>query len=63
MTYRFIALREEPSLVQQASSWFHDKWNVPAEMYLSCMQDYLNHKTEYGWYLCLDDGKSLAVLA
>ena len=29
--------------------WFHDKWKVSKETYL-------NYATEYGWYLCLDNG-------
>ena len=24
---------------------------------LECMEAYLNHETEYGWYLCLDGGR------
>ena len=27
---------------------------VPKEAYLECMEAYLCHETEYGWYLCLD---------
>ena len=33
---------------------FEDKWKVPKEAYLECMEAYLCHETEYGWYLCLD---------
>lgn len=52
--FRYITLREEPDLLVSASHWFHDKWYVPTEAYLECMDDYLNGKTEYGWYLCLN---------
>ena len=51
----YIKLRERPELVVSAADWFHSKWGVPQEAYLECMDDYLNNKTEYGWYLCLDD--------
>ena len=51
----YIKLRERPELEVSAADWFHSKWGVPKEAYLECMDDYLNNKTEYGWYLCLDD--------
>ncbi len=37
-----------------ASEWFHSKWGVPQEAYYSCMQEYIEGKTELGWYVCLD---------
>ncbi len=51
--YVFIKLRERPELMQTAAEWFHGKWGVPIDAYARCMQDYLDCKTEYGWYLCL----------
>ncbi len=51
-----ITLRDHPHLKEQAADWFHRKWGIPKEAYLSCMNDYLLKKTEYGWYLCLKDG-------
>ena len=30
---------------------------MPKEAYLECINDYLDKKTEYGWYLCLDEDK------
>lgn len=53
--YTYISLRERPQLRDSAAEWFHSKWGVPQEAYLECMEAYLKHKTEYGWYLCLDD--------
>ena len=29
---------------------------------LECMEAYLNHETEYGWYLCLDSGRIVSGL-
>lgn len=49
-----LTLRENPQLKNRAAEWFHQKWGVPQEAYAACMEDYLAHKTEYGWYLCLD---------
>ncbi|MBQ7473937.1 MAG: GNAT family N-acetyltransferase [Oscillospiraceae bacterium] len=54
MGYDFITLRERPELADAAAAWFHEKWGVPTEAYLTCMRAYLNGETEYGWYLCLD---------
>lgn len=53
--YTYITLRENPGLKDTAAAWFHSKWGVPTEAYLTCMEAYLNHETEYGWYLCLDN--------
>ena len=52
--YTYVTLRQKPELKEKAATWFHDKWEVPREAYLECMEAYLNHETEYGWYLCLD---------
>ena len=51
---RFITLRDEPEWKDAAAEWFHGKWGVPKEAYLACMDDYLEGRTEYGWYLCLN---------
>ena len=40
--------------MDSAAEWFHSKWNVPKEAYLACTKAYLDSKTEYGWYLCMD---------
>lgn len=53
-TYKYINLRQNPQLKEQAAVWFHSKWGVPKEAYEECMAAYLNRETEYGWYLCLD---------
>ena len=55
--YTYITLREQPGLKDAAAEWFHEKWGVPAEAYLECMDAYLGRETEYGWYLCLDGGR------
>lgn len=52
-TYRYLTLREIPEYMESAAEWFHSKWSVPKEAYLSCMGSYLNKETEYGWFLCL----------
>ena len=47
-------MRERPELKETAAAWFHEKFGVPAQAYLDRMELYLEKKTEYGWYLCLD---------
>lgn len=56
-SFSYVALREKPSLKDKAAQWFHDKWGVPKDAYLDCMENYLKKETEYGWYLCLDNEK------
>ena len=51
--YKYVALRDAPELMDAAARWFHDRWGVPAEEYRARMEAYLDHRTEYGWYLCL----------
>ena len=56
-TYTYITLKEKPEFKDIAATWFHNKWGVPKEDYLECMDAYLSGETEYGWYLCLDEDK------
>lgn len=58
--FRDITLREQCSLKTEAAQWFHSKWGVPEEAYLECMEAYLGHETELGWYLCLDGAQIVA---
>lgn len=51
---RIVSLRERPELAAAAAAWFHEKWGVPEDAYLKCITDYVEGKTEYGWFLCLD---------
>ena len=60
--YKYITLREIPEIKEEAAEWFSSKWGVPKEAYLECMNDYFDEKTEYGWYLCLDDDKIIGGL-
>ena len=50
MKLHFLSLREAPALKATATAWFHAKWGVPEAAYLE-------GRTEYGWYLCLDDDR------
>lgn len=55
--FTYITLRQRPEMKAQAARWFHQKWGVPQQAYLDCMDEYLRGKTEYGWYLCMDEDK------
>ena len=55
--YTYITLRQMPQLKDSAAEWFHEKWGVPKDAYLECMSSYLEHETEYGWYLCFDGNR------
>lgn len=59
-SYQYITLRDKPQLMESAAEWFHSKWHVPKEAYMDCMQAYLQNKTEFGWYLCLDGERIIA---
>ena len=60
--YTYLILREKPQLKDAAAQWFHEKWGVPKEAYLECMDAYLRGETEYGWYLCLDQDRIIGGL-
>jgi len=60
--YEYITLRQRPELKDTAANWFHEKWGVPTEAYLECMNDYLDNTTEYGWYLALDGNRIIGGL-
>ena len=53
--FTYVTLRERPEFMEAAAQWFHTKWGVPKKAYLECMDSYLKHETEYGWFLCLDE--------
>lgn len=60
--YTFLTLRDKPELRDAAAEWFHSKWSVPKEAYLDCMDKYLSHQTELGWYLCVDENRIIGGL-
>ena len=55
--YTITTLRKQPELMDTAAEWFHNKWGIPKEAYLECMEDCLDGKSDYDWYLCLDGDK------
>ncbi len=59
-SYKYFALDQVPELKDEAAEWFHNKWGVPKEAYLECMDAFLNNDTKNGWYLCLDGERIIA---
>jgi len=60
--YNYIDLKMRPELKSTAATWFHEKWGIPEEAYLACMEEYLSGVTKNGWYLCLDGDAIVAGL-
>ena len=60
--YKYIDLMTQPELKSGAAKWFHEKWGIPEEAYLTCMEEYLSGATKNGWYLCLDGERIVAGL-
>ncbi len=60
--YEYIDLKLQPELKETAAKWFHEKWGIPEEAYLACMEDYLSGATKNGWYLCMDGENIVAGL-
>ena len=59
-SYKYFTLDQVPELKDEAAEWFHNKWGVPKEAYLECMDAFLNNDTKNGWYLCLDGERIIA---
>ncbi|MBO7515301.1 MAG: GNAT family N-acetyltransferase [Lachnospiraceae bacterium] len=55
--FKYVTLREVPEKKDMAAQWFHEKWGVPKEAYLECIEAYVGGETEFGWYLCFDGEK------
>lgn len=62
MDCELVTLRQRPQWRDRAAQWFHQRWGVPQEAYLACMEEYLARRTEYGWYLCLGGERILGGL-
>lgn len=60
--FRYICLKDKPETKEAAALWFHEKWGVPVEAYLECMDSCLKGETELDWYLCLDGDKIIGGL-
>lgn len=43
--YSILRLTDRPELKQSAAQWFHSKWHIPLEAYLSSMDECLTQNS------------------
>ncbi len=53
----FVKLTQRADMMNISAQWFHSKWGVPQQAYLECMQSCIDKRTQFDWYLCLDDDR------
>lgn len=56
MEIRIVRISDEPSKIDEAARWFHEKWGIPEEAY----RDSMKRASGTGipeWYLCLSGEK------
>lgn len=57
--YQYVTLRDKPEWKDAAAAWFHEKWGVPTQAYLDCMNVYLQisaEKKQAGHDICVLPG-------
>ena len=57
-----LDIKNNLKIINKAANWFHSKWGVPTEAYLKCMNDYIEGKTNYGWFLCVENDEIIGGL-
>lgn len=59
--YQITRLQDRPDLMEHAAEWFHQKWNIPKEVYLESMKECLKkHSAVPQWYVVLDGSSIIA---
>lgn len=55
MKYEIFRLTDRPELKERAAAWFHEKWNIPQEEYLTSIEESLLKKQAVPqWYLAME---------
>lgn len=55
MNYKIIRLKDEPTLKEKASQWFHEKWGVPLNAYLESMDACIaGNDAVPQWYMAIE---------
>lgn len=55
MNYKIIRLKDEPTLKEKASQWFHKKWGVPLNAYLESMDACIaGNDAVPQWYMAIE---------
>lgn len=58
MDYKIIRINDKPELKEAAARWFHSKWGVPEDAYLSSMEESLKGKSPVPqWYLAMEGSR------
>lgn len=56
MTHQIIDIRQRPELKSAAARWFHEKWQLPQEVYLESITAAAAEKVEIPrWYLVMQE--------
>ena len=60
-TYDIIPLRENPQWRIPAARWFHEKWNIPMEEYLTSIDECIRGASAVPqWYVAVEGEKIIA---
>lgn len=63
MKYEIFRIQDRPELKHAAAKWFHEKWNIPREVYLDSMDACLRRQGAVPqWYVVLDGNRIIAGL-
>ena len=49
-------------MLEEAATWFHQKWGIPREAYVESMQESLEKEAVPNWYVVMDGEKIVAGL-
>ena len=61
--YKIIKIVDNPDFIERAATWFHEKWEIPREAYLSSMEECLEKKGVVPqWYVVVQGDKIIAGL-
>ena len=52
---KIIKIKNNPQMIEVASQWFHQKWNIPIDAYLESMEESVRNEIAIpAWYLAVD---------
>ena len=60
--YEIKIIKENPQMLEEAATWFHQKWGIPREAYVESMQESLEKEAVPNWYVVMDGEKIVAGL-
>jgi len=60
--YEFKIIKENPQMLEETATWFHQKWGIPRDAYVESMQESLEKEAVPNWYVVMDGEKIVAGL-